>query len=99
MPRVRGPGLPPAGRPAAPLAVRLSCSNGWPISAPGAGSVEDASELAAAVGGGASPPPGVDAQPHLANVEGPGGVGRPGEGRTCVCERPGRPVQAGPQGP
>ena len=37
LPRVRGrtPGLPPAGRPAAPLAVRLSCSNGSPIAAPG----------------------------------------------------------------
>ena len=34
--RVRGqtPGLPPAGRPPAPLAVRLSCSNGSPIAAP-----------------------------------------------------------------
>ena len=28
-------GLPPAGRPPAPLAVRLSCSNGSPIAAPG----------------------------------------------------------------
>ena len=37
--RVRGrtPGLPPAGRPPAPLAVRLSCSNGSPIAAPLAG--------------------------------------------------------------
>ena len=47
-----------------PRRWRCGCRarNGWPISAPGAGSVEDASELAAAVGGGASPPPGVDAQ-------------------------------------
>ena len=39
VPRVRGrtPGLPPAGRPPAPLAVRLSCSNGSPIAAPLAG--------------------------------------------------------------
>ena len=38
LPRVRGrtPGLPPAGRPPAPL---LSCSNGSPIAAPGVGSV------------------------------------------------------------
>ena len=33
--RGRTPGLPPAGRPPAPLAVRLSCSNGSPIAAPG----------------------------------------------------------------
>ena len=38
-PSVRGqtPGLPPAGRPPAPLAVRLSCPNGSPIAAPLAG--------------------------------------------------------------
>ena len=41
LPRGRGwtPGLPPAGRPSwrpsPPLAVRLSCSNGSPIAAPG----------------------------------------------------------------
>ena len=33
----RTPGLPPAGRPPAPLAVRLSCSNGSPIAVPLAG--------------------------------------------------------------